>query len=44
MITCHVHEDVFDYMDKVGPTPEGDFLVFVDGVGRLRFRFVPPFG
>jgi len=42
MITCHVHEDVFDYMDKVGPTPEGDFLVFVDGVGRLRFRFVPP--
>lgn len=38
---CFIHPDVIRFMEVTGPTPEGDHLFFVDGVGRLRFRFVP---
>ena len=38
--TAFVRQDVLDHCGKVRPTPEGDFLFFVEGFGRMRFRFV----
>ncbi|MCX7828761.1 MAG: hypothetical protein N2315_06080 [Thermanaerothrix sp.] len=37
-LTCWVHEDVLRWMERSNPSPEGDYLFFVEGVGRLRFR------
>jgi hypothetical protein len=35
-----VHHEVLDRLNSIRPTPEGDFLFFVEGFGRLRFRIV----
>lgn len=35
-----IHRDVLAHMEKVKPTPEGDYLFFVEGYGRLRFRIL----
>jgi hypothetical protein len=40
-ITAFVHGDVLAHMERTPPTAEGDYLFFVEGFGRLRFRFVP---
>lgn len=40
IFTVYVHRDVVDHMDRTKPTPEGDYLFFVEGFGRLRFRLV----
>ena len=40
-LTGYLHREVREWMDKTKPTPEGDWLCFVEGQGRLRFRLEP---
>ncbi|WP_281745642.1 trimethylamine--corrinoid methyltransferase [Thermanaerovibrio acidaminovorans] len=39
-VTCWIQDQVLDWMERSRPSPEGDYLFFVEGVGRLRFRLV----
>lgn len=39
-ITAYLHQDVFDFIKTHKPSPEGDHLFFVEGMGRLRFQIV----
>lgn len=39
-MTCHIEEEVFQWMKDAGPMPEGDYLFMVEGVGRLRLSVV----
>jgi len=39
-VVCYFERDVFDWMEKTQPLPEGDYLCFVEGLGRLRFRIL----
>ncbi|MCF7936399.1 MAG: hypothetical protein K9L28_08665 [Synergistales bacterium] len=35
-LTCWIHQDAFSFLDRAERTPEGEYLFFVGGVGRLR--------
>ncbi len=35
---AYVYRDVLAFLQNTRPTPEGDYLFFVEGYGRLRFR------
>lgn len=37
-IGVYVHCEVFAYMAANKPTPEGDYLFYVEGCGRMRFQ------
>ena len=39
-LTAWIHREVLAHLEQVQPTPEGDYLFFVEGYGRLRFRIV----
>ena len=40
LMTAWIHRDVLGHLGQVRPTPEGDYLFFVEGYGRLRFRLL----
>jgi hypothetical protein len=39
-ILCYVERAVLEWMGSTRPMPEGDYLFFAEGAGRLRFRIL----
>ena len=39
-LRAYIHREIFDHLASLRATAEGDYLFFVEGFGRLRFRIV----
>jgi len=35
-VTCWIHEEVLKFFEETGTMPDGSYIFFVEGVGRLR--------
>jgi len=38
-VTCWISKEAMDFFEETGTMPDGSYLFFVEGVGRLRLWF-----
>lgn len=39
-MTCWVQQEVLEKINRYSPTEEGDYLFYVEGIGRMRWSIL----